>query len=81
MVRGWDKYLIPISSRNHDKNLLQEFHFEHFPLRCVVEYFVALRRIRVGAFGPWLESGTRLWALPGLGYDDVRYDWMRVVWP
>ena len=56
-------------------------HFEHFPLRCVMECFVAPRRIRVGAFGPWLESGTRLWALPGLGYDDVRYDWIRVVWP
>ena len=47
----------------------------------MVEYFVALRRIRVRAFGPWLESGTRLLAPPGLEYDDVRYDWMRVVWP
>ena len=45
------------------------------------EYFVSLKRTRVGAFGPWLDSGTRLWALPGLGYDDVRYDYMRVVWP
>ena len=39
---------------------------------------MALRRTGVGAFGPWLESGTRLWALPGLGYEDSGLNWIRV---